>query len=138
MKKLMIFTALTACLGAGTPAAGAETISNGPNVSTERWEGKILTAKFRAGMCFEKNGKAKGVFILRHANGKEDIYHLNGTLKDNHFELSHSSGHHFSGKLESHNRLTGTAKIKNGPNLKLTGTRKLNVPLAAEDCAPLD
>lgn len=115
----------------------AATITSGPNVSTEFWEGKVLTAKFRAGMCFEKNGKARGVLILRHANGKEDTYHLYGTHKNGHFDLSHSSGHHFTGTLNS-STIKGSAKIKNGPKLGLSGKRIRNVRLAATDCAPLN
>lgn len=118
-------------------ARSAATITSGTDVSTERWEGKVLTAKFRAGMCFRKNGQAYGVLILRHANGKEDTYHLYGTLKNNHFELAHGSGHHFTGTLDS-TSIKGTAKIKGGPKLGLSGRRIRNVPLAAEDCAPLN
>lgn len=133
---LILAIALATAFFAGQ-AQGAATIKSGPDVSTERWEGKVLTAKFRAGMCFEKNGKARGVLILRHANGNEDTYHLYGTQKNNHFDLAHSSGHHFTGTLSSTD-IKGTARIKNGPKLGLSGKRIRNVPLAAEDCAPLN
>lgn len=137
MKVCLFLAGLLACLFFAAPAPCVETIRSGPDVTTEYWEGKVLTAKFRAGMCYDKNGKAWGVLILRHANGNEDPYHLYGTLKNSHFELGHSSGHHFAGTFESPTTLKGSAKIKNGPRLGLTGKRTPNVPLAAKDCAPL-
>lgn len=113
------------------------TIRSGPQVSTELWEGKVLTATFRAGMCFEADGKARGVLILRHAKGQEDVYHLYGTMHDNEFSLSHSSGHKFSGSLENPEKMEGKVKLGNGIRLSMKGIRRKNVPLAAPDCAPL-
>lgn len=116
----------------------ADTIVTGPGVRTERWSGRVLTAKFRAGMCFEANGKARGVLILRHANGNEDVYHLYGHYNNDAFELTHSSGHHFAGELTGPDSMKGSVKINRGPRLSLSGKRVLDVPLAASDCAPLD
>ncbi len=93
----------------------ADAIVTGPGVRTELWTGRVLTAKFRAGMCFEDNGKARGVLILRHANGNEDAYHLYGHIRNDTFELSHSSGHHFAGRLVSPDEMEGSAKISKGP-----------------------
>lgn len=139
MKKslfLLPFYMLT-LLWAGAPHAGERaTISTGNGVATEYWSGKVLSASFRAGMCFEAGGKARGVLILRHANGQEDTYHLYGTVKNNSFELSHGSGHHFQGRL-SDGSMEGQVRLKGGMKLGLKGERKLDVPLLAEDCAPL-
>ena len=115
----------------------ADAIVTGPGERTELWTGRVLTAKFRAGMCFEDNGKARGVLILRHANGNEDAYHLYGHIRNDTFELSHSSGHHFAGRLVSPDEMEGSVKISKGPKLSLSGKRVLNAPLAASDCAPL-
>lgn len=103
---------------------------------TELWTGKVLTASFRAGMCFGADGKARGVLILRHANGKEDPYHLYGRIRSNAFDLSHSSGHSFTGKITGPSSMEGRVKLKNGLVLNLKGKRKTDVPLA-KDCAPL-
>ncbi len=112
-------------------------IKSGKKQATELWEGKVLTAKFRAGMCFEPDGKARGVLILTHRNGNEDVYHLYGTMKDNKFELSHSSGHYFSGSLENPDQMEGKVKLSNSMKMSLKGSRKKNVTLKAPDCAPL-
>lgn len=97
----------------------------------------MLTASFRAGMCFEPNGKARGVLILRHSNGQEDVYHLYGTMRNNEFFLSHGSGHEFRGTLVNPERMEGKVRLANGMRLSLRGERHRHVSLAAEDCAPL-
>ena len=142
MKRVFVFSAtalLCALLGAGPLcAAGAQkTITSGPGEVTELWTGKVLTATFRAGMCFGADGKARGVLILRHANGQEDPYHLYGSIRDNAFALTHSSGHSFTGRITGPQSMEGRVKLKNGLTLNLVGERSLDVPLAAEDCAPL-
>lgn len=103
---------------------------------TELWTGKVLTATFRAGMCFRADGKARGVLILRHANGQEDTYHLYGHVRANAFDLTHGSGHSFTGRLTGPKSMEGRVKLKNGLSLNLEGTREQDVPLA-DDCAPL-
>lgn len=112
-------------------------IVSGPGEVTELWSGKVLTATFRAGMCFSADGRARGVLLLRHANGQEDVYHLKGTIRSNSFDLAHSSGHVFAGRLTGPHSMEGRVTLKNGLRLSLEGTRALDVPLAAEDCAPL-
>lgn len=117
--------------------AGPPTTSTGPEHVTELWEGKVLTATFRTGMCFSPDGKARGVLILRHANGNEDVYHLYGTIKNNSFDLSHSSGHFFNGRLTGRDTMEGKVKLNNGLKLSLEGKRIQDAPLLAKDCAPL-
>lgn len=136
MRKICIALILL-ILFAHFEALAAEAIVTGKNEMTELWEGKALTASFRVGICHDKKGKAKGVLLLRHANGQEDTYHLYGTLRDNEFFLSHSSGHTFSGAITGAMSMKGKAKLKNGLRLTLKGKRTKDVPLAASDCAPL-
>lgn len=119
-------------------STGMETTTSGPEHETEYWQGKVLTATFRAGMCFAPDGNAKGVLILRHSNGNEDVYHLYGTMKNNQFDLSHSSGHFFSGQLIEPDKLKGKVKLNKGITLSMEGKRTKNVRLDAEDCAPLN
>lgn len=116
---------------------GLATTRTGDGHVTELWQGKVLTARFRAGMCFEPGGKARGVLLLTHSNGQTDPYHLYGTIKNNAFELSHSSGHYFSGRLTGKKSMEGKVRLKSGMKLNLEGERILDVPLLAEDCAPL-
>lgn len=123
--------------GAFNQVYAAATIVTGGNETTELWQGKALTASFRVGMCYDKKGKARGVLFLRHANGQEDVYHLYGTMKNNEFFLSHSSGHTFSGSITGASSMEGKAKLKSGLRLTLKGQRTKDVPLAASDCAPL-
>lgn len=135
--KLFSVPLLILAISVSAFAAEPETIKTGPKAVTELWDGKVLTATFRAGMCFEANGKAKGVLMLRHSNGQQDVYHLYGTIKNNEFELTHGSGHSFKGKLTGPDKMEGRVKLKNGLSLGLTGKRHKDVPLAAKDCAPL-
>lgn len=116
-------------------ALARETQADG--VKTELWHGKALTATFRVGVCFHPDGKTNGVLILRHANGDEDTYHLYGHTQNNKFELSHGSGHHFSGDLSDPANMTGKVRLKNGLSLNLKGERVKNAVLAPDDCAPL-
>lgn len=134
MKKLLIL-ALLAFMPAN--AKCVETTVTGPDHVTELWEGKALTATFKVGMCYDAKGKANGVLLLRHANGREDVYHLYGTLKNGEFSLSHSSGHTFAGKLTGNDSMEGKARLKSGLKMSLSGKRHRNAPLAAADCAPL-
>ncbi len=131
-----LFAALAAPVFAGEPSA-PRTITSGPGEVTELWTGRVLTATFRAGMCFSADGKARGVLLLRHANGQEDTYHLSGSIRANAFELSHSSGHSFTGRLTGPRSMEGRVRLKNGLRLSLEGERTPDVPLLAEDCAPL-
>ncbi len=127
---------LLACL-IPMPASGADTITTGNGTTTELWEGKALTATFRVGICYTRQGGAKGVLLLKHRNGQEDTYHLYGTLKNNEFYLTHSSGHKLSGAISGPESMQGKARLANGLSLSLKGKRIRNVPLAASDCAPL-
>ena len=142
MKRVPVLSA-AACVcavlwGAPVWAAGAQkTITSGSGEVTELWTGKVLTATFRAGMCFRTDGRARGVLILRHSNGQEDTYHLYGSIRDNAFDLSHGSGHTFTGRITGPRSMEGRVKLKNGLSLNLEGKREQDVPLAAEDCAPL-
>lgn len=133
---LPLMLAAAVCL---LPEASAQEryIKSGDGRDTEFWEGKILTAKFRAGMCFEPDGKARGVLILTHHTGREDTYHLYGTKLGDKFDLSHSSGHYFKGTLKSPGEMEGNVKLSNGMKMSLKGSRKQNVTLKAPDCAPL-
>lgn len=141
MKEFLYMFAICACVAFGMYGASANaaprTTVTGPEHSTELWEGRVLTATFRAGMCFAPNGAAKGVLLLKHANGQEDAYHLYGRLQDNEFTLTHSSGHFFSGKLTGPDSMEGKVKLKNGLKMSMKGKRIRNAPLLAEDCAPL-
>lgn len=123
---------LLLCLAA--QAAGAA--SPGPGEVGELWQGKVLTASFRVGMCFDSKGKARGVLLLRHRNGQQDAYHLYGTIRNNQFNLSHSSGHQFSGRLVGPEKMEGSVRLANGMKLNLEGARIQNASLAGDDCSP--
>lgn len=118
-------------------ASAQETVESSPEQTTELWEGKALTANFRVGICYRPDGRAQGVLLLKHRSGQEDVYHLYGTVKNNEFYLSHSSGHKLSGSLTGPESMQGKAKLKSGLTLKLSGKRQRDVRLSAADCAPL-
>lgn len=124
-------------LFSGSIASAVETTVTGAEHTTELWQGKALGATFRVGICYRKNGQAQGVLLLRHRNGQQDVYHLYGTLSNNEFHLTHSSGHKLQGTLTGENSMKGRAKLANGLALSLSGKRERNARLAAADCAPL-
>lgn len=136
--------------GAAAPAAGEKTVpapssplslpaasADAPAEVTELWTGSLYTSTFRVGLCFSAQGKVRGVLHLRLANGQVDVYHFEGSVKDNAIEASHSSGHRFKGRLSAPDKVEGTISLKNGMKIKLEGKRVQDVPLASEDCAPL-
>lgn len=128
---LLLFLLFPACLShAAHPL-------NSTGEATELWEGKVLTASFKVGMCFARDGKARGVLILTHRNGKNDVYHLYGSLKDKHFDLAHSSGHFFKGELTGPEEMKGKVKLSNGLRLTLKGRRTQNARLYGDDCSPV-
>lgn len=135
MKRMMIALICVAFF-TGTSLGAQAAISDAGHI-TELWEGSALTARFRVGMCHDSKGKAWGVLLLRHATGQQDTYHLYGTIRNNEFNLHHSSGHYLSGSLGDDGTMQGKARLANGLKLNLSGKRKLNVPLASSDCAPL-
>lgn len=132
---LAIFAILLAARAA-MAAQDSQITRGGPDYSTELWTGKVITATFRAGMCFHKDGKARGVLLLRHYNGNEDVYHLYGTIKNNKFHLTHGSGHVLDGEITSPHAIKAKVKLGNGMRLSLDGERFVNAPLVASDCAP--
>ena len=104
--------------------------------TTELWTGSILTASYRAGVCTKKDGSARGVLYLTHANGQTDVYHVYGHKKGNYFELRHESGHTGQITEAGDGSLTGTVRIKNKYKVSVKGRSQLNVKLS-DDCAPL-
>lgn len=104
----------------------------------ELWVGKIYTSKFKCGFCFSKNGKARGVLFLRTPFGQVDVYHLYGTYKNGLVDARHSSGHHVRGKVVDGQNVKGKIKLGDGRKVSFKGTRVVGVPLAKEDCAPLE
>lgn len=105
---------------------------------TELWTGSLYTSTYRVGLCFSAQGTVRGVVHLRLHNGQVDVYHIVGSVSDNQVQASHSSGHSFKGRLLSHDRVEGVISLKNGMKIKLEGKRAHDVPLAAENCAPLE
>lgn len=137
MRNLLKFFAALIFIAFAAPVFARQTVSTNPEETAELWEGKALTAHFRVGICYKADGSARGVLLLKHRSGQEDVYHLYGTLKNNEFYLTHSSGHKISGKLTGPDSMEGKAKLSSGIRLNLSGKRFRNVRLAAPDCAPL-
>lgn len=104
---------------------------------SELWTGALYTSTYRVGVCVSANGAVRGALLLRLADGQIDEYHFSGTVKNNHIEARHSSGHQFSGRLVSRERVEGRISLKNGMNIFLEGKRSLDVPLNYDDCSPL-
>ena len=109
----------------------------GPVEVTELWAGSLYSSTYKVGLCFSADGKVRGVVHLRLYNGKVDVYHIVGSVRNNEIEARHSSGHTFKGRLVSANRVEGVIKLKSGMKVQLEGTRTHDVSLAPENCAPL-
>ena len=121
--------------GAGT--SGAAGASGAPVEVRELWTGSLYSSTYRVGVCISAQGTVRGVVQLRLYNGKVDVYHIDGTVRNNDIEAHHSSGHSFKGRLASADKVEGVISLKNGMNVRLEGKRAHDVELAPEDCAPL-
>lgn len=117
--------------GQATPPSAAK-----PAEVTELWTGSLYSSTFRAALCFSAQGAVRGVLHLRLANGKTDVYHIVGNVKNNEIEAWHSSGHTFKGRLLSSDKVEGVISLKNGMRIKVDGKRLQDVPVT-KDCAPL-
>ncbi len=122
---------------AGDTATPAPSAANTPVEVRELWTGSLYSSTYRVGVCVSAQGTVRGVVHLRLYNGKVDVYHIDGTVRNNDIEAHHSSGHSFKGRLASADRVEGVISLKNGMNVRLEGKRIHDAPLAPEDCAPL-
>lgn len=124
-------------LPAGDTATPAPPAANTPVEVRELWTGSLYSSTYRVGVCVSAQGTVRGVVHLRLYNGKVDVYHIDGTVRNNDIEAHHSSGHSFKGRLASAEKVEGVISLKNGMNVRLEGKRTHDAPLAPEDCAPL-
>lgn len=122
---------------AGDTATPAPAAANTPVEVRELWTGALYSSTYRVGVCVSAQGRVRGVVHLRLYNGKVDVYHIDGTVRNNEIEAHHSSGHTFKGRLASADKVEGVISLKNGMNVRLEGKRTHDVQLAPEDCAPL-
>ena len=122
---------------AGDTATPAPSAANTPVEVRELWTGSLYSSTYRVGVCVSAQGSVRGVVHLRLYNGKVDVYHIDGTVRNNDIEAHHSSGHSFKGRLASADKVEGVISLKNGMNVRLEGKRTHDAPLAPEDCAPL-
>ena len=122
---------------AGDTATPAPSAANTPVEVRELWTGSLYSSTYRVGVCVSAQGTVRGVVHLRLYNGKVDVYHIDGTVRNNDIEAHHSSGHSFKGRLASADKVEGVISLKNGMNVRLEGKRTHDAPLAPEDCAPL-
>ena len=126
-----------------TPPPAGDTATPGPSAANtpvevrELWTGSLYSSTYRVGVCVSAQGTVRGVVHLRLYNGKVDVYHIDGTVRNNDIEAHHSSGHSFKGRLASADKVEGVISLKNGMNVRLEGKRIHDAPLAPEDCAPL-
>ena len=122
---------------AGGTATATPSAANAPVEVRELWTGSLYSSTYRVGVCVSAQGAVRGVVHLRLYNGKVDVYHIDGTVRNNDIEAHHSSGHSFKGRLASAEKVEGVISLKNGMNVRLEGKRIHDAPLAPEDCAPL-
>ena len=122
---------------AGGTATATPSAANAPVEVRELWTGSLYSSTYRVGVCVSAQGTVRGVVHLRLYNGKVDVYHIDGTVRNNDIEAHHSSGHSFKGRLASAEKVEGVISLKNGMNVRLEGKRIHDAPLAPEDCAPL-
>lgn len=102
----------------------------------ELWTGSVYTSTYRIGICFSPEGKVRGVMRLRTFSGAVDVYHFWGAAKNSDVEARHSSGHRFTWRLLSPERVEGEIVLKSGRKIRIDGVRHHNARLAPDDCAP--
>ena len=122
--------------GAQGAAPPAMSVAPAPAEVTELWTGSIFSSTYRVGVCFSAAGAVRGVVYLRLRNGEVDVYHIDGSVKDNVVKARHSSGHTFKGRLVAADRVEGVIHLKNGLRLNVEGRRIQGTPLTGDDCAP--
>ena len=122
---------------AGDTVTPPQPAANTPVEVRELWTGSLYSSTYRVGVCVSAQGAVRGVVHLRLYNGKVDVYHIDGTVRNNDIEAHHSSGHSFKGRLASAEKVEGVISLKNGMNVRLEGKRTHDAQLAPEDCAPL-
>ncbi len=118
-------------LGAAPAARCAD-----PGERTELWEGNVLSATFKAGICTRPNNGVRGVFLLTHKNGDTDVYHVYGYREGSFVAVRHAAGPIFRAEVAPAGTLEGKARIRNRVSLTLKGKSTSGVPLT-DDCAPL-
>lgn len=127
---------LCACLGCGILTAG-EAVAD-PAESVELWTGDIYTSSYRATVCVRPDGSLRGDLLLRIANGHVDEYHFTGHTQNYEVEASHSSGHHFKGRITGPSTVEGTIHLRNGMSVRLKGKRTTQGVQVTPNCEPLD
>lgn len=130
------------CCGLNAPVQCEQLPLSLPNEApegemSELWTGSLYSSSYRVGLCISALGNVRGALFLTRADGKTDEYHFTGTVKDNHIEAKHSSGHSFSGRLSARDKVEGRITLKNGMKIFLEGQREQNASLNFNDCSPL-
>jgi hypothetical protein len=85
-----------------------------------KWEGSAL------GVRIKVTATAKGEQVSGVAHivtpGKKDTYHFSGTLEGNRLNVSHHSGHVFSGTLSPEGRVEGVLTTKTGQRIPISAS----------------
>lgn len=78
-----------------------------------KWEASLMGHQVEA--VAEQNGqKISGVAYLYDPIGHKSTWHFKGTITGDQVQAAHHSGHKFTGKVVSANKLSGTLQTKNG------------------------
>lgn len=102
----------------------------------ELWTGSVLTSSYRVGLCVAPSGEARGVLLLRSLWGREDVYHLYGTVRGEQIDLRHGSGHRILARYAG-GKVKGQAFLRQGKKFALDARRTLDAALTRDDCRPL-
>lgn len=130
----MLWLLLTGhCAAAQTPQS-----AHADDALRELWTGTLYTATFRMGVCVTHAGVLRGVLLLRHKNGDEDVYHVHGTVDNGHIRARHNSGHVFEGYFVGEDRVHLNVTLKGGRILHLEGVRIRDPAMRLDTCRPIE
>lgn len=113
-------TLAAAAVAAAAPAAQVAPAAPGPAQDIAgTWQAQVMGQS--ATVTFTQNGNLiSGLLVLPDVTGKQNSYHLSGTIVDTFFAALHGSGHMLRGWLRSPDEADGELTLAGSPPISLT------------------
>lgn len=112
MPKIVPMLMLLCLLAQAAPAFAAPPVAPGPARDIAgTWQALVMGQPVT--VRFTQNGNLiSGLLLLPDVTGKENAYHLSGTIVDDFFAAFHGSGHMLRGWLRGSDEATGELTLK--------------------------
>ncbi|KUG29785.1 hypothetical protein ASZ90_000329 [hydrocarbon metagenome] len=112
-------TLAAAAVAAAAPAAPSPTAPGPAQDIAGTWQAQVMGQS--ATVTFTQNGNLiSGLLVLPDVTGKQNSYHLSGTIVDTFFAALHGSGHMLRGWLRSPDEADGELTLAGSPPISLT------------------